>query len=306
MKMCAGLKASTPSSRTQRVAERAEVRGREAAGSVRGPGHHPEAILPPVCGIGGTVGGPPPRPGGAGAHGRRDGAPRPGRRGRLARRRRGARVPAAGDHRPRRALQPAAAPRPVASRLQRRDLRLPRAPRGARSSSATRSSPRATARCCCTPGREWGEQALDRVNGMFAFAIWHDERRELHAVQPTRSARSPSTGAATASGSRSPPTSARCAGGAAIGAPRDDALGPFLARGLMPPIDESFFAGVHRLPGAHRLRFDGRPRSTSAATGRRARSTSRRTTPMPSRGCASCSWTRSGCGCAPTCRSGRR
>ncbi|HET6551607.1 MAG TPA: hypothetical protein VFG79_24275, partial [Solirubrobacter sp.] len=27
---------------------------------------------------------------------------------------------------------------------------------------------------------EWGESALDRVNGMFAFAIWHDERRELH------------------------------------------------------------------------------------------------------------------------------
>jgi asparagine synthase (glutamine-hydrolysing) len=26
---------------------------------------------------------------------------------------------------------------------------------------------------------EWEERALERLNGMFAFAIWHDERREL-------------------------------------------------------------------------------------------------------------------------------
>ena len=26
---------------------------------------------------------------------------------------------------------------------------------------------------------EWGEDALDRLDGMFAFAIWNDERREV-------------------------------------------------------------------------------------------------------------------------------
>ncbi len=44
-----------------------------------------------------------------------------------------------------------------------------------------------------------------------------------------------------------------------IGPPRDGTLGPFLALGLMPAVDASFFAGVRRLPGAHVLRFaDGR------------------------------------------------
>ena len=42
-------------------------------------------------------------------------------------------------------------------------------------------------------------------------------------------------------------------------APRADALAPYLARGLMPAIEDSFFAEVHRLPGGHLLRHgDGR------------------------------------------------
>ena len=35
------------------------------------------------------------------------------------------------------------------------------------------------ARCCCTRWAEWGEAALDRFNGMFAFAIWDDGERAL-------------------------------------------------------------------------------------------------------------------------------
>ena len=43
------------------------------------------------------------------------------------------------------------------------------------------------------------------------------------------------------------------------GVPRLEALAPYLGRGHMPPIDESFFVGVHRLPGSHLLRVrDGR------------------------------------------------
>ncbi len=102
---------------------------------------------------------------------------------------------------------------------------------------------------------EWGELALDRVNGMFAFAIWHDERRTL-------------TLAADPFGEK--PLYWAFEGGRLVFAsdiralvqaqpglaqPRDSVLAPYLGLGLMPPIDESFFARVRRLPAAHVLRF---------------------------------------------------
>ena len=62
--------------------------------------------------------------------------------------------------------------------------------------------------------------------------------------------------ARTASGSSSPPTSGRCCRRGPTSARRTSRpLGPYLGRGLMPPIDESFFARIHRLPGAHLLRW---------------------------------------------------
>ncbi|HEV2776077.1 MAG TPA: asparagine synthase (glutamine-hydrolyzing), partial [Solirubrobacteraceae bacterium] len=102
---------------------------------------------------------------------------------------------------------------------------------------------------------EWGEGALDRVNGMFAFAIWHDEHRIL-------------TLAADPFGEK--PLYWALEGGQLVFAsdiralvraqpglrqPRDSALAPYLGLGLMPPIEESFFARVRRLPAAHLLRF---------------------------------------------------
>ena len=81
--------------------------------------------------------------------------------------------------------------------------------------------------------------------------------------------------AATASGSCSPPTSARCSRrgrtSARLGRTRSARSS---ARGLMPPIDESFFAGdppaARRAPAA--LGSDGRVEVTTA-TGARGRST---------------------------------
>jgi asparagine synthase (glutamine-hydrolysing) len=101
----------------------------------------------------------------------------------------------------------------------------------------------------------WGEGALDRVNGMFAFAIWHDEQRRL-------------TLAADSFGEK-PLYWALDAGKLVFGsdirailqaAPRltrarDDVLAAYLALGQMPPVEESFFAHVRRLPAAHLLRF---------------------------------------------------
>ena len=92
-----------------------------------------------------------------------------------------------------------------------------------------------------------------------------------------------------------------------VGAAHDDALAAFLARGAMPPIDESFFAGVERLPAAHCC-AGATARDGRGATGRRApvevparvratpsselRELLRRLDPR--------------CACAATCRSARR
>jgi asparagine synthase (glutamine-hydrolysing) len=106
---------------------------------------------------------------------------------------------------------------------------------------------------------EWQEGALDRFNGMFAFGIWHDERRELTLAsdpfgeKPVYWARDGER-LVFASDIRAIREAVP-----SVGAQDPDALGPFLALGLMPSIEQSFFSGVHRLPAAHVLRFaDGK------------------------------------------------
>jgi asparagine synthase (glutamine-hydrolysing) len=104
---------------------------------------------------------------------------------------------------------------------------------------------------------EWEEGALERVNGMFAFAIWHAERRELVCAsdpfgeKPLYWAQD-GDGLAFASDIR-----ALLVARPDLGAARPEALAPYLGRGLMPPIEDSFFAGIARLPGAHLLRLRG-------------------------------------------------
>jgi asparagine synthase (glutamine-hydrolysing) len=106
---------------------------------------------------------------------------------------------------------------------------------------------------------EWEEGALERFNGMFAFAVWHDERRELvlacdpFGEKPVFWAQD---------GERllfASDVRAMAEVDPAVLAPDEAALGPFVALGLFPPIERTFFARVRRLPGAHVLRLrDGR------------------------------------------------
>lgn len=102
---------------------------------------------------------------------------------------------------------------------------------------------------------QWGERALDRLNGMFAFAVWDDRGGELtlctdpFGEKPVFWCRDGGR-FAFASNIRALREAVP-----SIGAPREDALAPFLALGLMPAIEDSFLAGVQRLPGAHRLRL---------------------------------------------------
>jgi asparagine synthase (glutamine-hydrolysing) len=102
---------------------------------------------------------------------------------------------------------------------------------------------------------EWGEAALDRFDGMFALAIWHDESGELvlasdpFGEKPLYWARD---------GERivfASDIGAILNARPDLGAPRLEVIGRFLALGLTPPIGESFVAEVNRLPGAHLLRM---------------------------------------------------
>jgi asparagine synthase (glutamine-hydrolysing) len=104
---------------------------------------------------------------------------------------------------------------------------------------------------------EWGEGALDRINGMFAFGVWHDERRELTVCadpfgeKPVYWCRD---------GERlvfASDVRALREAVPSLGSPRPDVLERYVALGTMPPVGESFFAGVNRLPGAHVLRYAG-------------------------------------------------
>jgi len=104
---------------------------------------------------------------------------------------------------------------------------------------------------------EWGEQALERINGMFAFAVWHDERRELTVCTDPFGEKPVFWCHVGEQFVFASDVRALREAVPTIGPPAGGALGRFVALGLMPPLDASFFAGVHRLPGAHLLRFAG-------------------------------------------------
>ncbi len=106
---------------------------------------------------------------------------------------------------------------------------------------------------------QWGEGALDRLNGMFAFAVYDAAARALTLAtdpfgeKPLLWARD---GARLLFASD---VRALVQAQPSLGAPDERALAPYLALGASPSGGATFFAGVRRLPGAHLLRFrDGR------------------------------------------------
>ena len=102
---------------------------------------------------------------------------------------------------------------------------------------------------------EWGEGALERVNGMFAFGVW-DSREKSLTLATDPFGEKPVFW--TAHGERlvfASDVRAILQVEPGLGAPDESALAPFVALGLLPPIERSFFAGISRLPGAHLLRW---------------------------------------------------
>jgi asparagine synthase (glutamine-hydrolysing) len=106
--------------------------------------------------------------------------------------------------------------------------------------------------------RRWGERALQRLNGMFALAIWDEHEQSLTLAcdrfgeKPLYYHRGPE-GLVFASDVRA---LAEAVDG--VGTADDRAVQVFAARNMMPGPDESFFAGVKRLPAAHILRWQAR------------------------------------------------
>jgi asparagine synthase (glutamine-hydrolysing) len=108
---------------------------------------------------------------------------------------------------------------------------------------------------------EWDEAALERLNGMFAFAVWDDRARRLTLCADPFGEK-PLYYAVASNGRvvfgseikailQDPDVEARA---------DDSALRAYIAHNVVPPMHRSYFAGVHRLPGGHLLRLeDGRP-----------------------------------------------
>jgi asparagine synthase (glutamine-hydrolysing) len=102
---------------------------------------------------------------------------------------------------------------------------------------------------------EWGELALNRLDGMFAIALWDGARRELTCARDPFGEKPlfwavGRNGLAFASEIR-----ALLAARPDLDTPCDDAMAMYLGSGVLPPVDKSFFAAIHQLPGAHLLRF---------------------------------------------------
>ncbi len=102
---------------------------------------------------------------------------------------------------------------------------------------------------------EWGEGALERVNAMFAFAVFDERDGSLTlAVDPfgekpllwARDGERLVFGSDVQALREALP---------ALGAPDAAATAAFVSHGTMPPVARTFFAGIDRVPGGHLLRW---------------------------------------------------
>jgi asparagine synthase (glutamine-hydrolysing) len=104
---------------------------------------------------------------------------------------------------------------------------------------------------------EWGDAALERLNGMFAFAVWDDRARRLtlctdpFGEKPVYYTLAPTGrvvfGSEIKAILQDPDVEARADG---------SALRAYIAHNVVPPVQRSYFAGIHRLPGGHLLRLE--------------------------------------------------
>jgi asparagine synthase (glutamine-hydrolysing) len=106
---------------------------------------------------------------------------------------------------------------------------------------------------------EWGETAFERLNGMFAFAIWDEFAQRLTLATDPFGEKPLYYSHREGELVFASEVKAIFQAEAAPVSPNEDALAAYIARGAMPEAPETFFAGIARMPGAHVLRWqDGR------------------------------------------------
>src|ERR671933_883647 len=105
---------------------------------------------------------------------------------------------------------------------------------------------------------EWGERCVERFNGMWAFALWDGPRRRLFAsrdrfgVKPFYYSRDGDRLALA-----SEPRAFRADPATRL-EPNPGAAREYLEQAYLDHTEETFFAGVRKLPPAHSLVFDER------------------------------------------------
>ena len=158
--------------------------------------------------------------------------------------------------------------RPGLAHVQRRDLQLRRAARGADRAGPHASAPAPTPRSSCRPTRVRGDDCVTRFNGQFAFAIWDAQRATLCSSSRDRLGVRPLFyAAARAATSCSAPRSSRCwptracrASSICSGLTRSSPSGA-------PTPPRTVFEAYPELPPGHSMRVDGRPGRASWRTG---------------------------------------
>ncbi|MDQ3698837.1 MAG: asparagine synthase (glutamine-hydrolyzing) [Gemmatimonadota bacterium] len=100
--------------------------------------------------------------------------------------------------------------------------------------------------------REWGPRALERFNGMWAFAVWDRERRELFGARD-RAGKKPFYYATDEEGTLYFASEIKALRAVGVGtAINPQAAFDFLTQGTYGHLEgEGFFAGVRELPPAH-------------------------------------------------------
>ena len=103
---------------------------------------------------------------------------------------------------------------------------------------------------------EWGEGALDHLNGMFAFAIWDDNEKSLTLASDPFGEKPVYWSEADGRIAFASELKALILAPWVEAEPDLELLGNFIAReSVMPDPGQSFLRGVQRLPAAHLLRW---------------------------------------------------
>src|SRR5205823_6024382 len=104
--------------------------------------------------------------------------------------------------------------------------------------------------------REWGDACVERLNGMWAFALWDEDRRRLFCsrdrfgIKPFyyRHENRRLAFASEPRAFRADPQTRLAANAGAVY--------EYLDQGYLDHLEETFFSGIRRLPPAHSLVFD--------------------------------------------------